>query len=149
MPKACPAVHLHSAFEASYNPHDKDQSTYKERLITRLKTGNQAGLKKGGDLEPLYGFPRAIKAPDFFISSALIVRRNFSKLNALFARVLRTVWMMLFYFLLARLTIMPIEMRRTRYMPWKIPHLEKERPEPGLEYHIAASTKWIQTTLDA
>lgn len=62
MPKACPAVHLHPAFEASYDPHDKDQSNYKERLVTRLKTGNQTGLKKGGDLEPLYGFPTGHKS---------------------------------------------------------------------------------------
>jgi len=33
-----------------------------ELLITRLKTGNQAGLKKGGDLEPLYGFPTGHKS---------------------------------------------------------------------------------------
>ena len=57
MPKACPAVHQHPVFEDSYDDQDPKQKTYKTRLIERLKSGNQAGLKKGGGLHPLYGFP--------------------------------------------------------------------------------------------
>ena len=57
MPKACPEVHSHPAFELSYDKNDPEQKRYKTRLIERLKSGNQAGLKKGGNLQPLYGFP--------------------------------------------------------------------------------------------
>lgn len=62
MPKLCPQVHSHPAFEASYDNANKDHVTQKERVIERLKTGNQAGLKKGGDLNPLYGFPEGHKS---------------------------------------------------------------------------------------
>ena len=84
MPKACPSVHLHPAFEATYNPHDKDQSNYKERLITRLKTGNQAGLKKGGDLEPFYGFPTGHKSTRLLYIKCADCKKEFFKTKCTF-----------------------------------------------------------------
>ena len=84
MPKACPSVHLHPAFETSYDTHDRDQKNYKERLIARLKTGNQAGFKKGGDLDPLYGFPTGHKSVRLLYIKCADCKKEFLKTKCTF-----------------------------------------------------------------
>ena len=79
MPKPCPSVHHHPAFERSFDSRNKDHTTQEERVTTRLKTGNQAGLKKGADLNPLYGFPEGHKSIRILYIKCSDCRKKFFK----------------------------------------------------------------------